>query len=328
MTSPIITERRVRGWFFERLMQATGIDWIEAIATAPMTSDQDSEDYAWLGQVPQMVEKGGEKKFQQLRDTEWNVKNVEYQTGITIPEKHILYDKTGQVQIRVGELAERVQAHWGTLIAPLILNGAATACYDGQYFFDTDHSEGDSGTQSNSISADISTYPVANAGTTTQPSAAEMTFAIMQAIETMLAFKDDQGEYVNETMTEFLIVCGTPLLTNALQGLTSRSIDGGDGNLLLEQDSFRFRLVATPRLSSWTDKFAVFATQGQQKPIIRQQRVPNNAGSAFNAEGIAYESLWLDSEHCKKHDECLVSVETERAAAYGDWKKAELVTLV
>lgn len=328
IASPYITERAALGMFFERLSQATGIDWLEAICTTPITSDQDSEDYPWLGMVPQMNVKKGSKKFDQLLKTNWNVKNVEYQGGIKLPKKLIIYDKTTQVMSRLSELAVRSLSHWASLIAPLIVNGESTVCYDGQFYFDTDHTEGDSGTQSNDINADISTYPVSNAGTTTAPSPGEMIHAIMAGVQQMLAFKDDQGEYVNEGMTEFKVMMPISFLTAGLQAMSSSKIDGGSTNLLIEQDSFKFSVNVSPRLSSWTTKFVIFGTQGEQKPFIRQQRTPNNAAPGYDSNGLLIQTLWLDSEHCVKNDECLFSIETERAAAYGDWKKSCLVTLV
>ena len=328
MPAPIITERSVIGTFYERLMQNTGSSWIDALTTPVLTSDQDSETYPWLGQVPQMSELKGDKQFDQLRAESWTVANVQYQGGISIPLKFVLYDKTDQVDLRVNELADRTDAHWLTLVAPLILNGESAACYDSQYFFDTDHSEGESGAQSNDINADISGYPVATHGTTTAPSAGEIVFAVMAGIEQMLTFKDDQGEFCNEHLTEFRLVAGTTLMTPILQALSNRLIDGGNGNLLMEQGNFRISLTVSPRFNSWTTKFALFTTQGTQKPFIRQQRVPNHAAAGFTADGLRIVTLWDESEHCKLHDECLMSVETERAAAYGDWKKACLVTLV
>jgi len=314
----MITQRAVQAMFYELLMQSVGQSWIDAISTAPIRSDQDSEDYPWLGQVPQLSEMKGEKQFSQLRETEWSVKNVKYQGGLAIPENHILYDKTDQVRIRVAELAQRSQSHWAGLIAPLLVNAESTACYDEQFFFDTDHSEGDSGTQSNDIGA--------SATTATAPTATEMIDAILAATEQMLGFKDDRGEYVNENMNEFIVLCGTPLLDSGLKALSQSQVGGGDTNVLLEQDSFRFRVMATPRLSSWTTKFALISTQGVQKPIIRQQRVPNNASPGFDMNGMRMQTLWDDSEHFKKHGEGLVSIDTERAVAYGDWKKAVLTT--
>lgn len=327
MPNKIITQREVLGMFFERLQQNLGASYIDPISTPIISSDQDSESYPWLGQVPQLTEKKGTKQFGQLGTEQFTIKNVEYQGGITLQKKDILYDKTGQVVIRVNELADRAQAHWTSLVAPLIVNGEGAVCYDGQFFFDTDHVEGDSGTQSNDVSADISTYPLATHGTTAQPSSGEMVFAIMASIQAMLGLKDDQGELVNEEMNEFLVLTGLPLMTPAMSALRKKSIDGGDDNILIEQDSFRIRLQSSARFSAWTSKFATFATQGQQKPIIRQQRNPNNSGDSFDVDGMEMSMLWLDSEHCKLNDECLVSIETERAAGYGDWKKAVLTTL-
>ena len=42
-------------------------------------------------------------------------------------------------------------AHW-LMLTTLMIAGESSLCYDGQYFFDTDHSDGASGTLSNSIS--------------------------------------------------------------------------------------------------------------------------------------------------------------------------------
>ena len=64
-------------------------------------------------------------------------------------------DKTGQIDIRIREQVQRAQAHWAKLLSDLIIAAESTVCYDGQYFFDTDHSEGDSGTQDNDLSIGV-----------------------------------------------------------------------------------------------------------------------------------------------------------------------------
>lgn len=323
----MITERAIRGMFYERLQQNTGSSWVDSICTPVINSDQDSEEYNWLGMVPQMSQKLGQKKYSQLREVDWTVNNVEYQGGIVVPKKHILYDKTGQVRTRVNELADRSRSHWIGLIASLIVAGESTACFDGQYFFDTDHVEGDSGSQSNDINADISAYTTSVHGTTTDPSPAEMTHAIMDAVEQILGFKDDKGEYVNEDMKDFLVAVPLSLMKKAFAAFGATYIDGGDNNIIVSQDSFSFEVVASPRLSSWTTKFGVFCKEGNQAPFIRQQRIPNQEAAGYDVGGMLMQTIWTDSEHYKKHDEGLISIETERAAAYGDWKKACLVTL-
>lgn len=323
----MITERSVIGSFFERLQRADGMSWIDKISTPAMGSDQDSEDYAWLGQVPGLSAQLGAKKFTQLREVPWTVRNVKYQGGLKFPKGDILYDKTGQVMIRTQEGADTARNHWVSLAAPLVVNGATGLCYDGKYFFATDHAEGNSGTQSNLVSVDISALPCGVHGTITVPSVSEMAQCITLGIQQMIAFKDDQGEYCNEHLSSFLLMVPTTLIGVAMAATGSAQIDGGDSNILVGQNTYKLSVAASPRLNTWTDSFALFATDGMQRPIIRQQRVPNNGGGGYSQDGIAVQTLWLDSEHCKLNDECLLSVETERAAAYGDWKKAVKVTM-
>lgn len=322
----MITNRAVIGMFYEMLKQDTGGSWIDEICT-DLPSDQSSEEVDWLGMVPQLSAFLGEKQFAQLRETEWTIQNVKYQGGVSFPKEWILYDKTGQVRIRSGELIARARAHWYSLVMALIAGGASGTCYDGQYFFDTDHSEGDSGTQDNDITVDISALPVSVNGTTTDPSVSEFVHSVMKGVEAIMGFKDDKGEYVNEGATNFIVTVPLSLLTVAKQAGRQTSIDTGDSNIILEQDDFSIRFKASPRLSAWTTSFAVFNTDGMQKPIIRQQRTPNNSAPGFTVGGLELQTIWTDSEHYKKHDECLLSIETERAAAYGDWKKACYVTM-
>ena len=52
---------------------------------------------------------------------------------------------------RIREMAQNAARLTYNLISDLIKGGAAAKCYDSQFFFDTDHSEGDSGTQSNKL---------------------------------------------------------------------------------------------------------------------------------------------------------------------------------
>ena len=71
-----------------------------------------------------------------------------------------------------------------------------------------------SGSQSNSLSVDISALPCQVHGSTTVPSIEEMQQCIIQAISAMMAFKDDQGEPMNEMASSFLVL--TPPSTVAV----------------------------------------------------------------------------------------------------------------
>ena len=137
------------------------------------------EEYAWLGQVPAMRQWIGGRDAKGLPEYNFTIRNVHYEATLDFLVRDLRRDKTGQCLTRIRELATRANAHWASLLSTLILNGASTDCYDGEYFFDTDHSEGSSGNQSNDISVDISELPVPSdsQGSTTAPSVPEMQLA-------------------------------------------------------------------------------------------------------------------------------------------------------
>ena len=115
-------------------------------------SDQESETYKWLGMVPMMREWIGDKQAKGFRDNGITVINKEFEATLEVLSKWLRRDKTGQLAVRIGELAQRANGHCANLLSTLITNGTGSTsvlCYDGQYFFDSDHSEGDSGTQKN-----------------------------------------------------------------------------------------------------------------------------------------------------------------------------------
>lgn len=246
-----------------------GATWADQIAMT-FDSDQESETYKWLGMAPAMTEWKGSRIIDGLRENGVTIENIHWQNGLGIPIDWIRRDKTGQIMTRVNELAERAVTHRMKLLSEKI-NGAETlVCYDGEYFFDTDHSEGDSGTQSNDLSVDISGLPASVAGTTTAPSPEEVRGMVLKCVEAILGFKDDKGEPMNDMAREFLVMVPQPYWSAAAAALNNPVLGGGDTNVMTNLDGYTFRLAANNRLT-WTEKLAVFRTDGSVKPLIWQQ---------------------------------------------------------
>ncbi len=193
--------RAIIGEFYARLEQNIGTEWINKIGMK-FTSDQESETYKWLGMAPAMRQWIGGREAKGFRENGITIANKKYEATLEVLLDELRRDKTGQILIRIREMADRANAHWASLLSTLILNGASTACYDADYFFGDTHIEGDSGTQDNNISVDISALATGETtgthGSTTAPSIGEMTLCIQKAISTMLGFKDDRGEPMNE----------------------------------------------------------------------------------------------------------------------------------
>jgi len=313
-----ITQRQIIGEYFKTLAADAGAGWVNLISNM-FGSDQASEEYAWLGQVPAFREWLGGRSAKGLREDSFTIRNKHYESTIDILIRDLRRDKTGQVMVRIREMARRSLSHWASLLSTLILNAAATACYDGQFFFDTDHSEGDSGTQDNDITVDISELPVATAGTVTAPAVAEMQFSIVKAIEAICGFKDDQGEPMNEDAREFLVMTPLVLWNTALQAV-STPIQVAETqsalNALQKEGGFNIRAVPNVRLSDWTDEFAVFRTDSEMKPLIRQSETDPEL-----------KMKWLDSEYAFDNDAVQVGVDAWRNVGYGLWQMACFVTM-
>src|SRR3989304_3152445 len=142
--------RAVVGFYFEALEAQAGQGWIDAVSNY-FTSDQVSEEYKWLGMPPALREWIGGRNAKGFTTNGIEIANKHFQSTIEISLRDLRRDKTGQIRTRMAELAERGNTHFAKLLSTLIVGGEAGLCYDGQYFFDTDHTEGDSGTLSNDI---------------------------------------------------------------------------------------------------------------------------------------------------------------------------------
>jgi phage major head subunit gpT-like protein len=315
-----ITTREVIGMFFERLSQDVGVAWIPAVSML-FQSDQASEKYPWLGMAPMMREWIGGRHAKSIPEEIITIENLHFEATLEFQLDDLRRDKTTQVRTRINELADRANAHWASLLSTLIINGhtdASGLAYDGQYFFDTDHVTHLSGSQSNDTTVDISAIPVTNHGSTTAPSAGEMSSAIMTTIQNIVGFKDDQGQPMNELARNFTVMTPINLWQSSTAALANRNIDGGDDNTLVavQADGFNITLAANPRLTA-TDTFFVFNSDGSTSALIRQEET----GVLLKAKGEGSDFEFDTDAH-------QYGIDTHRNVGYGRWEKACRTQLV
>lgn len=272
----LITSRAVIGEMYMRLTAAAA-SYVDRYAMR-MDSSQEIETYAWLGMAPKMREWVGGRQPKGLREQSFQITNKDYEATLEILTKDLRREKFGQIRVRIAELARRTLTHPASLMTALIINGKSAVCYDGSYFYDTAHAEGDSGTQDNDL-----TFAAA---TSTTPTVAEMRDAIMQAIQAILGFKDDQGEPMNEDAREFDVMVPTALWTVAVSAVTLPTLDQGASNILKNMAEFKINVVPNARLSDATE-FYVNRTDAETKPFILQEEVPLNVAAI--AEGSELE---------------------------------------
>ncbi|MEW6253660.1 MAG: Mu-like prophage major head subunit gpT family protein, partial [Planctomycetota bacterium] len=138
--------------------------------------------------------------------------------------------------------------------------------------------------------------------------------AIVKAIAQLASFKDDQGEPMNESAREYLAVVPLNMLAATLAALAGKTPDGLVNPLA--GGEFRVSWVANPRLT-WTDKFALFRTDGTTRPFIFQEELP-----------VQVQVLAEGSELEVNENQHQYGVKAIHEAGYGFWQDACLVTLV
>lgn len=97
------------------------------------------ETYAWLGAFPRMREWIGERVVNNLAAHGYSIKNKDFELTVEVDRNDIEDDAIGVYNPLFAELGRSVASHPDELTWNLLSSGFATLCYDGQYFFDTDH---------------------------------------------------------------------------------------------------------------------------------------------------------------------------------------------
>ncbi len=299
----VITERGVNASFMPKFREAATL-W--RILCSIFNSDGASEKYAWLGQLPMVREWSGERQSQALRDYAFTLLNRDWEMTLLIDRNEARDAQSLSLQTKIAGAATRFAQHPDKLLVDLIEGGETGLCYDGQYYFDTDHSEGASGTQSNDL-----TYDATDTGA---PTEAEFEAALWQALKKLAGFLDDQGQPWNQFqgLDDMAgIVAFVPIqfmdVASKVMGTAAKIVMGTDTNIM----AGRGRVLVSARLS-WTTKFAILKVDEPERPFIFQNR-----------QNIETELVDTKQNKFIKH-----LLDARYAVGYGLWQKAILTTFV
>lgn len=104
-----------------------------------VTSTNAEERYGWLGNLPDFREWLGDRVMNSLSASDFTIKNKPFELSYELDRDDIEDDKFGLLSPAVQMAGYRAATHPDTLLFALLTNGFTSLCYDGQYFFDTDH---------------------------------------------------------------------------------------------------------------------------------------------------------------------------------------------
>lgn len=110
----------------------------EQVATV-VPSSAAEEHYAWLGTMPRFREWLGDRVVQSLATGDYTIKNKAFELTVGVDRDHIEDDRLGVYRPMFQMMAQEAKTHPDELVFSLLAAGFSTLCYDGQFFFDTDH---------------------------------------------------------------------------------------------------------------------------------------------------------------------------------------------
>lgn len=257
-----------------------------------------TENYRWLGTVPNMREWGTGRLAKGLRSESYDVENLKYELTIEVDRDEISDDQTGTINLRVREMARRAALHKDFLIGQLLINGATSGfnSYDGLTFFNVAHVSGDSGNQSNLLT------PAATDAD--NPTVAECKTGIQSAIGTMMDYNDDNGQPSALDMNGLVVVCHPLVQWPFREALNSALISNTDNVLRGVAD-----VVPYPYLTEEEDWF-LLKTSEVLKPFIFQDREPIELTSLDTP----------DTDEGFNREKYLYGVRARYRLTFGEWR--------
>ncbi len=120
----------------------TGLDQApsqyKSVATVIPSSTAENR-YGWLGKFPNLREWIGDRVINGMAEHDYSVKNKDWELTVGVGRNDIEDDNLGIYTPMFQEMGQSAAALPDRLVFSLLKAGFSSACYDGQYFFDTDH---------------------------------------------------------------------------------------------------------------------------------------------------------------------------------------------
>lgn len=298
----------LRSTFFQRYAEIAALSWYQRV-TMRVQSDNASETYKWLGQVPQMREWGTGRVAKGFGTNALTVAAQKHEATLEVDRDEISDDQTGQIRLRIDDLAVRAATHKDRLVSNLLINGetAGYTAYDGAVYFATTHSEGASGNQSNLYTVDIS--GIGN-DLPNSPDTVAFKYAFREGVRQMMSILDDQAQPMAWSDQGMIVICPPTMRFAAIEALQALIVSNTTNVVTTIAD-----IIATPYLTT-ANEFYLVKTDSAIKPFIDQDREP-----------VEFGSLTEDSEEGFMKEKFYFGVRARYTEAYGDWHKCAKVKL-
>ena len=262
-------------------------------------SNTNTETYRWLGSVPQMREWGSGRIARGIASESYSVENLKYEATLEVDRDEIADDQTGQLRVRIAELADRAATHKDFMVASILESGATAGfhSYDGVPFFNDKHKGGASDAQCNQLSF--------GAADPNNPTTDEFKAALRGGIDALMGFRDERNEPMATTATGLVAIVPTGMYLTALEAIGATVI-AGTSNV--------YHSVARVIPFAWLNEkhnWYLLKTDTAVRPLIFQDREP-----------IEFTALAEDSDEGFRREKLLYGVRARYRITYGYWQYA------
>lgn len=218
----------------------------DKIATV-VPSTAKSEEYGWLGAFPRLRKWVGDRVINSLAAHGYTIKNESWEATVEVNRDDIEDDAYGVYTPMIKELGRSAATHADEVVFGLLAKGFTEPCYDGQYFFDSDHKDEDGPVQSNKGTKALSKE------------------AYSAARAQMMGFMDAKGTPLG--IMPNLLVVPPQLEETAKQILFAEQINGTTNTTKNTAE-----LLVVPWLATKPTAWYLFDNSRAIKPLIFQQR--------------------------------------------------------
>lgn len=274
---------------FNKAFEAAPSQWQETTMLVPSGSSQN--DYAWLSRFPRMRKWLGDKVIKSLAAFKYTIVNDDWETTVEVDRNDIEDDQIG-IYAPMAQEAGFSSKQLPDEIDADLKNGAfAGTCYDGQYFYDTDHPV---------AGASVSNKGTAALSAATTAAAAASYGAARTAI---MSITDDEGRplaLIPDVLEVPPALEATARLICESDKLTDQSPNPWKGTA---------RVLVNPRLTSSTAWF-LHVTNRPLKPFVFQRR----KAPVF----VSQTDMNADNVFMRKN--YLFGAEARCAGGYGLWQ--------
>jgi len=231
---------------YAELTKSPDFDQIKRVAMmAP--SNNASEKYGWLGDIPDVSEWLGEIVAKELEEYDYSITNKNWQASIPVDKNSLDDDQYGMLMDRIKELPRALLEHRWEMIEDLFSDGTTKLAYDGSAFF---------------ANRSVNDNLLAGSGADT---VAHIQADILSTYAAMYNYKSDTGRKLRIKMDT--IVCPVEIYGKVLEAVTE--VQGATSKNV--PSMFIKEVIPLPAQDDTTDWYGV-CTGRTIKPFILQTR--------------------------------------------------------